>query len=214
MEMSTKQTQFKNNSKVKQNQRSLKTNQKAKKDRRTRRNNRSSRSRNIAPTSSLLVTNTIRHKELWGTLSFLINSNDNVKKMNFDYNSFPPWFDKVRKLYEMYQLHYVRIYTKATAATTTTGTYVLSYNTNEAQKSASRTCAALAGQQNAKQDRLYENLSVVIPASSLKNFRTNTPTDGSESWAFNVELGVDGNSVAVNIPVWIEYIVTMRNPQV
>lgn len=180
------------------------------KDRRYGRSNK----RKIAPSSSLLVTNTIRHKELWGTLSFTINSNDQVKKLSFDYNSFPPWFDKVRKLYEMYQLHYIKISTKATAATTTSGTYVLSYNTNEAQKNDSRSCAVLAGQQNAKQDRLYENLSVVIPASSLKNYRTNTPTDGANSWAFNVELGVDGNSVAVNIPIWIEYIVTMRNPQV
>lgn len=182
-------------------------------NKRRRRRNRTRRGR-INPSSSLLVTNTIRHRELWTTLNFSTNSDGTGKKQDFDYTSFPPWFAKVAKLYEMYQLHYIRLYVKSPAATTTSGSYVLSYNTNYYQKSDSRTFAQMAAQQNAKQTKIYQDLSVIIPASALKNFRTNTPTDGSDSWAFNAEIGVLGNSVAVDLPVWIEYVVTVRNPQV
>lgn len=168
---------------------------------------------NVGPNSTYLSNSTIRHRELWSTLSFGANSNT-VEKLNFADGSFPPWFDKARRIYEMYQLHYIRIYTKASAASTTSGTYVLSYNTNEYQVTDERTLAQLAGQMNAKQGKVYSDLSVVIPASALKNFRTNTQTAGISSWSFNVELGMAQNSVALTVPIWIEYIVTFRNPQV
>lgn len=213
--MSKTQKTSKLNSKVKQNQSSLIRNNTSNK--RSRRNRRTRRNRGLnSPSSSLLVTNTIRHKELWTTLSYDVNSNNVTKAADFDYTNYPPWFAKVAKLYEMYQLHYVRIFVRSPAATTTSGSYVLSYNTNYYQKSdySNRTGAMLAGQQNAKQGKTYQDLSVIIPASSLKNFRTNTPTDGSDSWSFNLEMNMNGNSVALNMPVWIEYVVTMRNPQV
>lgn len=161
-----------------------------------------------------LRTTTVRRRELWTIIHFDINQQDTVEKVNFVDGSYPPWFDKIRKLYEMYQIHYLRIYTASGAATTTSGRYVLSYNTNEAQKTDIRSSAQLSAQQNAKQNNVFKNLSVVVPASSLKNFRTNTPTAGAGSWAFNVELGMSGNSVALDVPVWIEYKVTLRNPQI
>lgn len=162
----------------------------------------------------LLTNTTVRHRELWHEFSFQTGQTGNAVKLNFDSNSYPKWFDKIRKLYEMYQLHYIRIYTASSAATTTDGTYVLSYNTNYNQKDAVRTSADLAGQQNAKQGHVYKQLDVVIPASSLKNFRTNTPCEGTDSWSFNVEMAMSGNSSDLTIPLWIEYTVTLRNPQV
>lgn len=180
---------------------------------RMRRRRRLPRVRNVEGT--YLVTRTLRNSELWQVSNFVQDSPGTVVQVQFDSTNFPPWFDKARKLYEMYQLHYIRIYTKSSAATTTSGSYVLSYNTNKAQSTDNtRTLAKLAAQQNAQQGRVYSNLSVVIPASALKNFRTNTPTDGADSWSFNVELGMTGNSAALSVPIWIEYVVTFRNPQV
>lgn len=177
----------------------------------TRRQRNSRRNRN---SQQLLTNTTVRHKELWHEFTFSQGETGTAVKLDFDSNNFPKWFDKIRKLYEMYQLHYIRIYTASSAATTTDGTYVLSYNTNYNQKGAVRTSADLAGQQNAKQGHVYKQLEVVIPASSLKNFRTNTPCDGTDSWSFNVEMAMSGNSSALTIPLWIEYTVTLRNPQV
>lgn len=163
---------------------------------------------------SFLRTTTIRRKELWSIVHFDANSNDVVEKVNFVDGTYPPWFDKIRKLYEMYQIHYLRLYTASGAATTTSGRYVLSYNTNESQKTDVRSSAQLSAQQNAKENNVFKNLSVVVPASSLKNFRTNTPTTGAASWAFNCEIGMNGNSVALDVPLWVEYKITLRNPQV
>lgn len=173
-----------------------------------------SRVRGQGPSSSFLVTTTLRHKELWSVLHFDANSSNIVKKLNFEEGTYPPWFNEIRKLYEMYQVHYLRIYTKSAAATTTNGRYVLSYNTNESQKGDVRSTAQLSAQQNASESNVFRQLSVVIPASSLKNFRTNTPCSGAASWSFNVEVGMDGNNIALDVPVWVEYKVTMRNPQI
>lgn len=162
---------------------------------------------------SMLVTTTIRRRELWSIKEFNESANE-VQKLNFAEGSYPPWFNKVRELYEMYQLHYIRIYTASSAATTTSGTYYLSYNTQYGQRADERTIPQLAAQQNAKSAQVFKPLSVVIPASALKNFRTNTPTSGDNSWAFNVELGMAQNSVAMSVPIWIEYKVTLRNPQI
>lgn len=172
------------------------------------------RRRGQGPNSSFLVTTTLRHKELWSVIHFDANSSNVVNKLNFEEGTYPPWFNEIRKLYEMYQIHYLRIFTKSAAATTTNGRYVLSYNTNESQKSDARSTAQLSAQQNAAESNVFKQLSVVIPASSLKNFRTNTPCSGTNSWAFNVEVGMDGNNIALDVPVWVEYKVTMRNPQI
>jgi hypothetical protein len=161
----------------------------------------------------MLVTTTIRRRELWTIKTFDASANI-VQKQNFAAGTYPPWFDKIKDLYEMYQLHYIRIYTTSSAATTTSGNYYLSYNTQYAQREDERTLPQLAAQQNAKSAQVFKPLSVVIPASSLKNFRTNTPTTGDNSWSFNVELGMSNNSVAMSVPIWIEYKVTLRNPQI
>lgn len=169
-------------------------------------------------TRSPFVNTTLKHRELWTTISFIQNAEQGedggIKKYSFASGTYPPWFNEIAKLYEMYQLHYVRIYTASYAATTTNGSYILSYNTNKAQVDSVRTADQLAGQQNAKQANVFKNLSVIIPASALKNFRTNTPCQGEESWAFNLEMAMLGNSTALNVPVWIEYTVSLRNPQV
>lgn len=185
--------------------------------RRRRRANRRRRrriNRGVGAYTSLLVNRTLRMRELWSTITVAANSTGHVEKLNFTDGTFPVWFGKAAKLYEMFQLHYIRIYFNSTAATTTSGTVILSYNTNSNQAADVRTLSQLAAQQNARQGSVHDNMSVVIPAGALKNFRTNTPTSGNDSWSFNVELGVDQNTAALSIPVWIEYVVTFRNPQV
>lgn len=174
----------------------------------------------MSASSTLLKNVTIRHRELWNTVSFQVNSDGTAQKVIFADGTYPPWFDKIRKLYEMYQLHYIRIFTIPPAPTTVGGNYVLSYNTNQDQLNDPRTAAQLAQQQNAKQQAVWRGASVVIPASALKNFRTNTACTGVDSnpvvttYSFNSEISVTGNSIALNIPLWIEYVVTLRNPQV
>lgn len=159
-------------------------------------------------------TLTLTKRELWTTFDFETDAITTPARISFDGTTGPAWFKKFSSLYENYNLHAVKLIFVPLAATTNSGGYVASYNTNKAQLGDARTYAQLAAQKGAKTAQIYEPCTVFIPASALKNFRTNTPCVGNDSWSFNVEILHGNLGQACSLELSIEYCVTFRNPQI
>lgn len=154
----------------------------------------------------------IQREELWDVIS--VGTGDNTYRLNFDTLTGPPWFKKFSELYEMYQLHHVRIRLISSSATTNSGNWVGGYNTNLSEASATRTAQQIAAQFGARSRNIWQNGTVVIPAGALKGFSTNTPLrSDSNGWLFNLEIATTGVASACAIQVRVEYSVTFRNPQ-
>lgn len=154
----------------------------------------------------------IRRYELWD--EFSVAPGDHTYRRNFDAATGPAWFKAMGALYEMYQIHNIRLYIKPTAASTTSGGWVAAYNTNYAERDATRTAGAVSAQLGSAGNVIFRNGMVYIPASAFKGFSTNTPLrSDNNGWSFNLELLSTGVSTACSIKVYIDYDVTFRNPQ-
>lgn len=154
----------------------------------------------------------INRRELWGVLT--VSTTDGYQKLSFDSTTGPAWFKKIAELYEYYQVHHVTIEVVPNAATTNSGNYTAAYNTQASQKSDARTASQIAAQFGSTTRTIYRKGSIVIPASALKNFRTNTPTQGTDSWSFDFEMYTTGVSSACAVSLFITYDVTFSNPQI
>lgn len=154
----------------------------------------------------------IKRYELWD--EFSIGTGDNTYRKNFDTSTGPSWFKAMANLYEMYQIHNIRMFIKPTAATTNSGGWVAAYNTNYAERSATRSAGAISAQLGSGGNTIFKNGLVFIPASALKGFSTNMPLrSDNNGWSFNLELLTTGVTAACSIKVYIEYDITFRNPQ-
>lgn len=154
----------------------------------------------------------MKRVELWKEIS--VATGDNVNTIGFDTLTGPAWFKKISELYEMYQLHFVRIKVVSTAASTTSGGWVAAYNTNYAERAATRTAELIAAQHGSCSNNIHSNGVVTIPAGALKGFSTNTPLrSDNNGWLFNFEVATTGVSTACSLKIIIEYNVTFRNPQ-
>lgn len=155
----------------------------------------------------------LRRYELWSEIA--IAAGDSTHRIQFDTQTGPAWFKAMSKLYEMYQIHNVKLYIKPTAPTTCGGGWVAAYNTNFDERNTARTAAALGAQLGCGDNAIYKSGSVFIPASAFKGYSTNTSLrSDSNGWLFNFELVCTGVKEACSIKLYILYDLTFRNPQI
>lgn len=160
----------------------------------------------------------VQRTELWTDVNLTTSDPANtVFRISFDPLTGPAWFKKLCNLYEMYQIHWIKLYFETGMPTTATGNYVLSYNTNLQQISDARTFAQCSAQKNAMIKHVSRDAVVMIPGGALPHFRTNAVCNASsvslDSWNFNVELmrNYAGNFYGA---IRVEYSITFRNPQI
>ena len=71
---------------------------------------------------------TVMRRELWKTFSLTANTALENRE-RFKYGNFPAWFDKLASCYEHYHVRKLKFAFESSFATTTSGSFVLSYNT-------------------------------------------------------------------------------------
>lgn len=155
----------------------------------------------------------IRRKELW--VDHAVAAGDSLFQLDFDTTTGPAWFNKISEMYEMYQIHQIKIHVRPTAATTNSGGWCAAYNTNYDEKNATRTAAQIASQYGSAKNAIRNGGTVIIPGSAISKFRTNIPCRSEHNgWAFNLEVVFTSIAQACSVMFEIEYDVTLRNPQV
>lgn len=176
----------------------------------------SRRRRRVSPAKSLSTENfRLRRSELWSEVE--VAAGTHIYRLQFDTETGPAWFKAISKLYEMYQVHYVRIKLVPTAATTNSGGWVAAYNTNPSEKAPNpetRTAEKIAAQYGHASGPIHRGGTVRVPAGALKGYSTNTPLRSDDhGWLFNLELAATGVATQCSFKVYIEYSLTFRNPQ-
>lgn len=182
---------------------------KTKKNRRSRRRNRGG----FGTPSSKAIT--ITRTEMWDNFSVLANDSSHTQyiyRKNFDTTTGPLWFKKQSTMWEQYEIKNVKLRIQSGAAMTTGGNYVLSYNTNYAEREAERTAEQLQAQGHAVTRPIRSGGIVTIDADALKGFRTNTSLRENAGWLFNLELITYGVNEACALALEITYTIIFRNP--
>lgn len=184
---------------------------------RNRRRNNNNRNRPKPKTyNSGLTQNTrVKRKEILATGTFTTDANLQIKHHVFDAANGPAWFKKMCDMYEKYRIHSVDLEVVFGGSKMSKGTYILSYNTNYAQRNdTTQTQSAIMAQKGAKQVCAADQVATIhINGSGLTGYSTTLPTTGNESYCFDAILaGVPVEDLPYTINVY--YDATFYNPQI
>lgn len=182
---------------------------------RRRNNNNRNRPKQIAYNSGLTQNTRVKRKEILATGTFTTDANLQIKHHIFDAANGPAWFKKMCDMYEKYRIHSIDLEVVFGGSKMSKGTYILSYNTNYAQRNdVTQTQSAIMAQKGAKQVCAADQVaSIHINGSGLTGYSTTLPTTGNESYCFDAILaGVPVEDLPYTINVY--YDATFYNPQI
>lgn len=151
---------------------------------------------------------TFERRELWFTIN---NSGSGVKR--FESGSFPLWFNSIARLYEHYQLNYLRFKFETTYSSLSTGACYVTYNTNPNQEAEHENVSVMQSQLGAIGFQIAKSKSFSIPTSAITRTPSKKPTEGDGSYCFDIGYKVDTTATGV-FNVYIEYSVTFFTPQI
>nr|QRD99314.1 MAG: coat protein [Statovirus sp.] len=151
---------------------------------------------------------TFERRELWFTIN---NSGSGTKR--FESGNFPLWFDSIARLYEHYQLNYLRFRFETTYSALSTGACYVTYNTNPNQQAEHQDVSIMQSQLGAIGFQVAKSKSISIPASAITRTPSKKPTEGEGSYSFDLGYKVDTSATGV-FNVYIEYSVTFFTPQI
>lgn len=151
---------------------------------------------------------TFERRELWFTIN---NSGSGVKR--FESGSFPLWFNSIARLYEHYQLNYLRFKFETTYSALSTGACYVTYNTNPNQEAEHQDVSVMQSQLGAIGFQIAKSKSFSIPTSAITRTPSKKPTEGDGSYCFDIGYKVDTSATGI-FNVYIEYSVTFFTPQI
>nr|QRD99326.1 MAG: coat protein [Statovirus sp.] len=151
---------------------------------------------------------TFERRELWFTIN---NSSSGVKR--FESGGFPLWFNSIARLYEHYQLNYLRFKFETTYSALSTGACYVTYNTNPNQEAEHENVSIMQSQLGAVGFQVAKSKSITIPTSAITRTPSKKPTEGEGSYSFDIGYKVDTSATGV-FNVYIEYSVTFFTPQI
>nr|QRD99312.1 MAG: coat protein [Statovirus sp.] len=150
---------------------------------------------------------TFERRELWFTIN---NSGSGIKR--FESGGFPLWFNSIARLYEHYQLNYLRFKFETTYSALSTGACYVTYNTNPNQEAEHENVSVMQSQLGAVGFQVAKSKSFSIPVSAITRTPSKKPTEGDGSYCFDIGYKVDTTATGV-FNVYIEYSVTFFTPQ-
>nr|QRD99310.1 MAG: coat protein [Statovirus sp.] len=150
---------------------------------------------------------TFERRELWFTIN---NSGSGIKR--FESGSFPLWFNSIARLYEHYQLNYLRFKFETTYSALSTGACYVTYNTNPNQEAEHEDVSVMQSQLGSIGFQIAKSKSFTIPSSAITRTPSKKPTEGEGSYSFDIGYKVDTTANGV-FNVYIEYSVTFFTPQ-
>lgn len=150
---------------------------------------------------------TFERRELWFTIN---NSGSGIKR--FESGSFPLWFNSIARLYEHYQLNYLRFKFESTYSALSTGACYVTYNTNPNQEAEHENVSVMQSQLGAIGFQVAKSKSFSIPVSAITRTPSKKPTEGDGSYCFDIGYKVDTTATGV-FNVYIDYSVTFFTPQ-
>nr|AQY59900.1 coat protein [Statovirus A4] len=168
--------------------------------------NKGNKQNNTNNINGSLNTLRVRRKELWFTISQVGNLS-----LDFDWTTYPQWFGKMANLYENYEMHEVRINWISSYSKLSTGSFIVSYNSNPNDQF-SYEAAIMLAQQGARSCQVSSNGQITIPRNAFTKTPSKRPCRGQDSWIFELITKVEAQENAP-IQVFIEYDVTFRVPQ-
>lgn len=159
---------------------------------------------------------TVIRRELWKTINVTADTELSTRE-RFKFGNFPAWFDKLASCYEHYQVRSFKITLESAFAATTSGSFVLSYNTVYSDNLVTDRSKLMA-QKGAKTFRLIDKaVTVTVPKQALEQ----TPSKKTCRYAGNetdtsylldvVYHGVSNASGPVYM--YIDYTVDFYTPQ-
>nr|QRD99316.1 MAG: coat protein [Statovirus sp.] len=151
---------------------------------------------------------TFERRELWFTIN---NSSSGAKR--FESGGFPLWFNSIARLYEHYQLNYLRFRFESTYSALSTGACYVTYNTNPNQEAEHENVSIMQSQLGAIGFQVAKSKSISIPTSAITRTPSKKPTEGEGSYSFDIGYKVDTAATGV-FNVYIEYSVTFFTPQI
>lgn len=151
---------------------------------------------------------TFERRELWFTIN---NSSSGIKR--FESGGFPLWFNSIARLYEHYQLNYLRFKFETTYSALSTGACYVTYNTNPNQEAEHENVSIMQSQLGAIGFQVAKSKSFNIPVSAITRTPSKKPTEGEGSYSFDLGYKVDTAATGV-FNVYIEYSVTFFTPQI
>lgn len=200
---------------IKRNSNKTTSNRVSRRTRNRRRNTNLRKRGNVKFNSGLTQNTRVKRKEILATGKFTTDNNLQIKHHIFDAANGPAWFKKMCDMYEKYKIHSVDLEVVFGGSKMSKGTYILSYNTNYAQRAdVSQTQSAIMAQKGAKQVCAADQVATIhINGSGLTGYSTTLPTTGNESYCFDAILaGVPVEDIPYTINVY--YDATFYNPQI
>ena len=161
---------------------------------------------------------TVMRRELWKTFSLTANTALENRE-RFKYGNFPAWFDKLASCYEHYHVRKLKFAFESSFATTTSGSFVLSYNTVYTDTLVTDKSKLMA-QKGARSFRVADKgVTIEIPAQALQQTPSRKTcrfagTDTQMDTSYLLDVVYSGvSSAAGPLYLYVEYVVDFYTPQ-